>query len=409
MQNLIVGKSGSGKGYEVCAFHILTALSQGRKVITNMPLVISKWAQIDPSFPALIEVRKRASPILGTWEPTREEGAFHLFADPAEVIQPPPTARPFANVWDYYDTWRHPETGTGALFVIDEAQNVIPRGATSVEVEEWSALHRHFVSDVIFMTQSYGKLSQAIRDNLQVVYRLTKKVAWGQTDRYIRKVQDGIRGEVLNVTERKYNPKYFGLWRSQTQGGSGEEFGAEDIVPIWKHWSFKGAAICLVLASVLLYKGLTHETVPKAPKVEPVARFASDTPKPSQPPELPQARGPDQKLHPFDGLTMHLAAVVRGVKMVHGQPLDYLSGYVLIASNGQVVRQLSFDDLRTAGYQIAYQSPSVISVTYHGYDVGYVVTDLPTVSLKSKTSDVVSLDGGAVPPAGGLPLAGGTR
>lgn len=67
MQNLIVGKSGSGKGYEVCAFHILSALSQGRKVITNMPLVLEKWGAIDPSFPALIEMRKRAMPIRGTF------------------------------------------------------------------------------------------------------------------------------------------------------------------------------------------------------------------------------------------------------------------------------------------------------------------------------------------------------
>lgn len=408
MQNLIVGKSGSGKGYEVCAFHILSALSQGRKVITNMPLVISKWAAIDPTYPSLIEIRKRAMPIRGTWEPTREEGAFHLFPDPSQVFQPPSTARPFAGVWDYYDTWRHPDTGTGALFVIDEAQNVIPRGKTDVEVEEWSALHRHFVSDVIFLTQSYGKLSQAIRDNIQIVYRLTKKVAWGQTDRYIRKVQDGIRGEVLNTTERKYNPKYFGLWRSQTQGGSGEEFAADDIVPFWKHWTFKGAFVLLLVGSVLFYNGITHDR--KKPPVSAQAvrhqSQPSDSPH-TQPLAVP--RGPQQKMHPFDGMTMHLAAVVQGKKTVNGQSVDYLSGYVLIASNGQVVRQLSFDDLRLSGYEIAYQSPSVVSLTFQGYDVGYVVTDMPSVSLNSKTTQVASLDGSAVPPAGGLPLAGGTR
>ena len=86
MQNLIIGKSGSGKGYEVCVYHILVALTQGRKVITNMPLVMEKWAAIDPSFPALIEMRKRAMPIRGTSEPTREQGAYNLFEDPAAII-----------------------------------------------------------------------------------------------------------------------------------------------------------------------------------------------------------------------------------------------------------------------------------------------------------------------------------
>ncbi|MGH9875010.1 MAG: zonular occludens toxin domain-containing protein [Pyrinomonadaceae bacterium] len=389
MQNLIVGKSGSGKGYEVCAYHIFSALAQGRKVVTNMPLVISKWASLDPSFPALIDIRKRALPIRGTWEPTREEGAFHLFANPDEVIQQPTTARPFSGVWDYYDTWRHPETGTGALFVIDEAQNVIPRGKTDVEVEEWSALHRHFVSDVIFMTQSYGKLSQAIRDNIQIVYRLTKKVAWGQIDRYIRKVQDGIRGEVLNTTERKYNPVYFGLWRSQTQGGSGEEFGAEDIVPYWKHWTFKGLAICLCLFFALVTYQLTKVDKKPAPvvKAKPAAEKSHQrlaNPVSDAPALVTPTRGPEEKHHPYDGLTLHLQALLKGKRSRDGVDQDYLSGYVTIAQNGQGIRLVSFDDLRTAGYIITFESSSVISLTYKGFDVGFVVADLPQVGLASK-------------------------
>lgn len=387
MQNLIVGKSGSGKGYEVCAYHILAALSQGRKVITNMPLNLKKWAAIDPTYPALIEMRKRALPIRGTWEPTREEGAFNLFEDTGRVVQQPATARPFAGVWDYYDTWRHPVTGTGPLFVIDEAQNVIPRAKTSVEVEEWSALHRHFVCDVLFMTQSYGKLSQAIRDNIQMVYRLTKKVAWGQPNKYIRKVQDGIRGEVLNVTERTYNPAYFGLWVSQTQGGSGEEYGANDIVPLWKHWSFKGAAICVGLFVCLVVFNLTRD--PKqAPVAKPVQRQVVDQPvvtvQQASPPIEAKPRGPQQKMHPYDGSTMHLQGIVYSKLQRDGEEVEYLTGYVAIAQNGQPITRVTFTDLRTAGYDIEYRSPTVISVGYKGFDVGYVVADLPQVSIASK-------------------------
>lgn len=393
MQNLIVGKSGSGKGYEVCAYHILTALTQGRKVITNMPLVVEKWASIDPTFPALIEMRKRAMPIRGTWEPTREEGAFNLFTDPSQVIIPPTTARPFAGVWDYYSDWRHPESGTGPLFVVDEAQNVIPRAKTSVEVEEWSALHRHFVTDVIFMTQSYGKLSQAIRDNIQMVYRLTKKVAWGQPNKYIRKVQDGIRGEVLNTTERTYNPAFFGLWRSQTQGGSGEEFDANDIVPLWKHWTFKGTAICFAIVIGMVIFQLSRDTAAKKqPSVKTIVHVESA--QPAQPEGAKPApkidakpRGPEKKFHPYQDYQMNLSALLTGSKTAPGQdkPERYLNGYVTISQNGQPIRQVSFKDLTETGYTITYYSQTVIGLEFKGFDVGYVVSGLPQVALASKT------------------------
>lgn len=390
----MIGKSGAGKGYEVCAYHILTALSQGRKVITNIPLNLEKWASIDPTYPALIEMRKRSMPIRGTWEPTREEGAFNLFADQTQAIQPLPTARPFATVWDFYSEWRHADDGVGPLFIVDEAQNVIPRGKTDIQVEEWSALHRHFVCDVLWVTQSYGKLSQAIRDNVQMVYRLTKKVAWGQPDKYIRKVQDGIRGEVLNVTERAYNPSFFGLWRSHTQGDSGKEYNAVDIVPIWKHWSFMGAAVCLAI--VVVGSGLMLLRGEKTPPVAP-ASTVTDTYIPPQQQQVQHAppapvitavpRGPEQIMHPYQGYSMHLAALQRGERTRPGDPAPtyYLNGYVTISQNAQALRQVSFRDLEETGYSIRYHSLTVISLEFKGVDIGYVVSGLPQVSLAGKT------------------------
>lgn len=398
MQNLIVGKSGAGKGYEVCAFHILTALSQGRKVITNMPLVLEKWGAIDPTFPHLIEMRKRAMPIRGTWEPTREEGAYHLFTDQSQAIMPPSTARAFAGVWDYYSTWKHPDTQAGPLFVVDEAQNVIPRGNTSVEVEEWTALHRHFTCDVLFVTQSYGKLSQAVRDNIQIVYRLTKKIAWGQPNKYIRKVQDGIRGEVLNTTERTYNPAYFGLWVSHTQGGTGEEYGANDIVPLWRHWTFMGAGVMAVLAVILFSLALTSESgAEKAArlKAEHVVEFPVNPQLVQQPVQqavqepAAQPRGPEKRLHPYEGFTMHLAALMQGHRAADGPDSVYLNGYVAIAQNGQPVSRVSFEELREAGYTITRHSNRVISLVFQGYDVGYVVDDLPTVKITGTGTSAV--------------------
>lgn len=384
MQNLMIGASGSGKGYEGCVYQILPALQKGRKVITNMPLDLDKWRLLDPSFVDLIELRKVAQPIRGTWEPTREEGAFNLWPD-GRVVLPPATARPFAGVWDYYSDWKHPETGQGPLFVVDEAQYVIPRMKTDIQVEEWSALHRHFNSDILWMTQSYGKLSQTVRDNVQMVYRLRKKVAWGQPDRYIRKVQDGIRGEVMNTTERRYEKRYFGLWKSHTQGIAAEEFNAEDIKPFYQHWTFRGAAICLTLGlGTLIFLGnpFTVKTPPKVAEevAEPVVINQAQVVETPVPDSAAPPRGEQKKVHPYQGYTLHLIGLVRSNR----EGGEYLNGYVVIANNGQPFNTVSFEDLRTTGYDIVYHSPTVVSLTYSGYDIGYVIADTPKVGLASK-------------------------
>jgi zona occludens toxin len=255
MQNLLLGTSGSGKSYECVVYQVLPALANGRKIITNLPLNLDYFQKLHPEYLPLIEIRKKPLPIRGNWNPDREGDAFEI-APEDHWLPRTPDERNFSSCWDFYDTWRHPENGSGCLFIIDEAQNYIPYGKTSINVEEWTALHRHWFQDVIWITQSYGKISKTIRENLQMVYRFRKKTAWGQPDRYIRKVQDGLKGEVLNVMERKYEKKYFPYYRSHTQAsGSGVEFNAQDVKGIYSHWSFKGAALMLVIFLGLMLSG----------------------------------------------------------------------------------------------------------------------------------------------------------
>jgi len=378
MQNLMIGSSGSGKGYESCVFQILPALQSGRLVITNMPLDIDRWAAIDMRFRDLIQVRKSAQPIRGTWEPTREDGAFNLWED-GRVLMPPPTARPFAGVWDYYTDWKHPETGQGPLFIVDEAQNCIPAGKTDVQVEEWSALHRHFNVDIIWVTQSYGKLSKAVRDNIQLVYRLRKKTAWGQPDRYIRKVQDGIRGEVMTTEERRYEKKYFGLWRSHTQGLAAEEFSGSDIKPFYHHWTFRGAATCFFLfVAIIMYQVMFMDSpIPTAQKPGQIATrtVRVEPPPAAQTVETVEQEEPEVSRvhHPYINNTLHLQGIIRTD--------DRLLGMIAVAQNGQPVSVVSFDDMRSAGYRIQYHSDQVVSLTYSNQDLGFVTMDLPKVSM----------------------------
>lgn len=362
MINLLMGPPGGGKSYEAVVYHILVALNRGRKVITNLPLNLDEIELACPGARELIDTRKAE----------RFDGVL---------------VRPFAHVNHYGDDWRHPETGSGALYVIDECHKAIPLRGTPIDIEEWYAEHRHELCDVLLITQSYGKINKAIRDSVQVVYRCRKATALGSNTRYIRKVQDGLRGEVTNESIRAYEPKYFRFYSSHTKSGAGQELAASDIRPIWSHWSFRGAAICaLLVVGLSIYNTTKPKKTAPPPKVETVS-VQSDPVVTSEPVQIDaKPRGPEQKLHPYQGSTLHLQALVKGKRFREGVEQDYLNGYVVVAQNGQPITRVSLDDLRETGYQIAYQSSSVISLTYQGFDIGYVIADIPQVSMAPKAA-----------------------
>ena len=394
MINLLLGVSGSGKSYEANVFHILYWLSKGRKVITNLPVIVEAYTAIEPGYADLLEVRKKPQPILGRWEPTREEGAFVVEGEPQ---QPAPDARAFAGVWDYYDTWRHPDPkkAWGAVFVLDEAQYFIPAKESSREVEEWYALHRHFNQDVLLLTQSYGKLSRAVVDNVQVVYRCRKNVALGSPSSYTRKVQDGIRGEVVNTTIRRYDPKYFKLYRSHTQGNAAAEFNATDVRPLWKHWSVIGAGICFSIVFLAIVTGNVNlnpskaaasgaqqakaklQSKPVQQAAQPVAHAPQQAaPLPPQPAasQIAQkpANEPDPDPEPYAGREIHLVGVMR-------QQAKVVWSFVL-SQNGMPVSYLSDADLKASGYvwNPKHDCGGVLVWKGRGKPI---VCDLPTVKL----------------------------
>ncbi|MFG0585379.1 zonular occludens toxin domain-containing protein [Pseudomonas sp. zjy_9] len=366
MINLLLGQPGGGKSYEAVAFHILPAvIEQKRKVITNLPLDLAVWESFFPGSTKLIEIRG-------------------VTKTPDGLVQP------FSRVDHYGDSWRG-ENGVGPLYVIDECHKPLPRMGTKLDVEEWFAEHRHEGADVLLITQSYGKISQAIRDSVQVVYRCKKATAFGTNDRYIRKVQDGLRGEVVNTSIREYESKYFKLYRSHTKSnGAVLEALSADIVPIWKRWPFKGAALCAVVFIVIVTMQLTKDKKPSAEPANPVeAVYEVEEPPQEVVADVPEPRGPEQLIHPYQGYTMYLAALQRGQRTRPGDdhPTEYLNGYVTITQNGQPIRQVGFRDLEDAGYTIRFHSLTVISLEFKGFDVGYVVSGLPQVSLASKTPD----------------------
>lgn len=382
MINLLLGSSGSGKSYECVVYHVLPALASGRKVVTNLPLNLEYFKLIHPEYLDLIELRKKPLPIKGEWNPDNEANAF-VVRDEQFWRQRRKEERIFSNVWDFYHEWRHPVDGSGVLFIIDEAQNYIPYKKTAQSVEEWSALHRHWFSDIIIITQSYGKVSEAFRDNVQMVYRFRKMIAWGKPENYIRKVQDGLKGEVLNTTERHYEKQYFPFYRSHTQAkGSGKEHNAQDIVPLWKHWSFKGAALMLVLfLGIIIFgdmKNPLKANIPDKPKFE-LDQATLDNLDETPSTKFKQVKSEivKEEKKPKDPLFdkgIHISAHIKS----KSKELWLFS----ISQNGQHVFFMKDTDFIDAGYQYISSSDCLGYLKYN--DIQRTIScDAPTQAVKS--------------------------
>src|SRR5690606_13568125 len=121
--------------------------------------------------------------------------------------------------------------------------------------------------------------------------------------------------------------------KSHTQGVAAEEFNAEDIKPFYSHWTFRGAAIFLTLGiGTMLFLGNPFKvTAPPPVPAEPKVVVQAHQAEPVIVVEKALPRGPEAKVHPYQGYTLHLVALVRGSR----SGADYLNGYVVIANNGQ--------------------------------------------------------------------------
>lgn len=359
MINILMGPPGAGKSYEAVVYHILVALNRGRKVITNMPVNPGEFDKFCPGSSELIELRH------------------------ATIDNP----RPFSSIEDYGHSWRG-VGGIGPLYVIDECHKSLAKGGTSRLVEEWYAEHRHEGADVLLITQGYGKISQAIRDMVQMVYRVRKATALGSDKRYARKVQDGLRGEVVNETVRSYDASMFCLYKSHTKSSEAvHESGASDVKPIWQHWSFVGAALLIPVAVVILVSignpFMPDQTEHLEVFAEPVKSFSGPLSVPKVKPvavdsvapitavvPVPRAEKPD---HPFKGLQLHLSAFISGES---GRSMYSISA----SQNGQRVFRMTDSELVTAGYDFSGKTPCLAQIAFGEYSA-YLTCNSPSAAV----------------------------
>lgn len=387
MINLLVGQPGGGKSYEAVAFHILPALEQGRKVITNLPLNVEAFRALDARYPDLLVLRHSSV------EQVVEKRRWNLYARAFDAFKVKEVHRPFASIADYGDEWRHPVKGFGALYVIDECHLCLPRRDTAVEVEEWFSLHRHELADVLLITQSYGKVCKPICDMVQVLYRVKKATAFGTNNSYIRKVQDGIGGDVVNTTVRDYDKKYFGLYTSHTKSSAaGQELAANDIVPLWKRWPVLGAGLCgVLLVGLLAFGGVSLNPIKQATaktvsvgQVEQVAAVSAvpaapvaalpEGLEPYHPPKPVSQVSGKPAAHPFDGLTLHIVGFLESASKWRY--------HFMAEQNGQPAFQMTQADLEQSGYAVEKLSACSARIRYGEYSF-FAVCDSLRVSISA--------------------------
>jgi zona occludens toxin len=384
MINMLLGQPGGGKSYEAVAFQIIPALTNGRKVITNLALILDAFP---PEQRALIEIRTKTLATRPEITP-QQQAAMSRFGRGA----PKWLATPFSHIEDYGDTWRHPDNGSGPLYVIDECHLSLPKIGTPIEVEEWFSLHRHEFADVLLISQGYGKVNAAIIDLIQVLYRVKKGTAFGFSTKYIRKVYDGIKGDCVNTGQRTYEKRYFQFYKSHTRSGVGKEQAANDITPIWKRWPFLAAPVCLIAAALLFTrngidpvssmasKKTAQANTSKVANVQP--RAGTSTAKPSQSVEVKHddskqiqtVETKEVKPAPFDAFALHVAGYLN-----NGKSGNYY--LFAVSQNGQVVMTINQDEIKKSGYQVAHLSECVAKVSFEGHQDRFVICDSPRIGM----------------------------
>lgn len=413
MINGLEGIPGSGKSYEGAVFQALAALKQGRKIITNWPLVREAYAAIDPAFGDLIEFRYAAAPVRGVWNPdaidpeTGKGSAFTLFED-GHVDAPAPNARAFGTVWCYWSDWKHPKTGHGPLFLIDECHLPMPKIGTSAEVIQWYKLHRHFNNDVLLATQQFRDMCQDIAGIMAMVIKVRKADVLGRSDQYIRKVHAGLRGAEIQRSIRDYEPHFFALYKSHTQGNAVLESGATDVdvlsVKIRK-WTRMMWGLCAVAVAFAVwfntrdkpipnnapgfkgawikqdgktdYKAVQRDLLPPHPAA---AEPQESAPKEPAGPALDSSGRPE----PFAGKSLHLT----GVMNMKGRILHTFA----LAAGGAVITQVTSDELQRAGYSWEAMTDCIGYLRW-GTSQRAIVCDSPRPQGGTTDRPIVLMDG----------------
>lgn len=245
------GVMGSGKTYEAVSTAALTALRQGRRVVTN----ISGF----------------------NYEGIREhlgelDDGSHLEPDRVLIVKSSRITEPY--FFFDPDVEQDSVVMPGDLVLIDEVWAFWGTGLKlSTEHQKFFRMHRHYSEigtgtscDLVIMIQDLGSLHRFIRGVVQASFKFTKMTSLGLTGRYRMEVYEGskqTRTTLVSATVNKYDKKIFPLYKSY-DGAGGKEKSVDDRQNLfankWFMFVFAGAVVGLIWAGWWLFSWIGHTT-----------------------------------------------------------------------------------------------------------------------------------------------------
>jgi zona occludens toxin len=369
----------SGKSFAAVKDHIIPALQNGRKVFAYVeglnPEKIAEVAEMTPeSVQALL---------------------FHI-----EREQVP-------------DIWKHVDND--ALVVIDELQNFWPNGRQklSPEITEFVTEHGHRGLDVLCMGQVLGDCHALWRRRMENKTAFSKLSALGAEDRYTWALYKQVQPDKWEKTTSgtaKYDPKYFGTYKSHTDGTTNTGNYKDARAVIWNNpvlrYGIPGAFAIAALGIwyvVDIFRtgdivGSPEAAPPQAVRPEPVRVqesvykiengqrvlvSQSGTPVPVAPKPVPHT-----------GLvpTGHIADLTSANRV-------RLAGVILSAKpriilewrdgGGRVVEQMEASDIQALGWHVMLAPSGGVAILTNGTD-SHVVTPWPIEEVRGTVPESIN-------------------
>ncbi|MCE7575776.1 zonular occludens toxin domain-containing protein [Aliivibrio fischeri] len=356
---LLKGKPRSGKSYEAVRYHILPAIQEGRKVVTNIPLNVDEFVKIfGTQVRELIDVYP-----FDFKNPYGNERGLPYLSDPEDYIK--------------YETWKDDNAKEyGPLFVIDEChfhfpthttgKSVIPQDLTQKQLNFFSG-HGHWGFDFLLLTQSDRKLNKLLREDIEICFEVRKVRAHSDSS-YSRKTS--YYGEpratgLINTEVRKYESQYFALYKSHTQSNAPvEEAAVKDI----KKWYHSGMAKMTIFMFSLSFFGLmylifgSNETSASTPVVS-TQSPPEASPAPKKSPVITQK----YRDIPFSNFDLYISGYSDSSYYDSEGRWHLQHDVYFEAEKAGYIVSLKLSDLFLAGYDVSVYGDCMVRLTYGDY------------------------------------------
>ena len=333
----------SGKSYEAMVSRIIPALAAGRPVVAYIEGL--DHAKIAPLAGIELEECKRLLTAL-----TREQVRPVPFKLPnGDEDKRKPAAQPLLD-----------HQIPNALYVLDEAQNFWPvMTKLTPEFTEFVTEHGHHGQDLVLMGQDYRDVCTLFRRRLELRLEFLKLSGIGLESRYSATTYRHLgrdKYEKVGTKTAKYDPKYFGTYRSHVSDDTNKGNYKERRATVWSSSLMRYGIPLALIAGAWGFWNLYHYF---RPGTAPLA-VASSGARPGAPgAAVPAAAAASANSYIADGrtpqerlLTEHsdkyrirLAGYIRRGDRVAGV-VDCLDG------GARVVERLRLDDLRDMGVGI---------------------------------------------------------